>query len=656
MHQDQDPTTENPSRGSNLLRWLPIVLVVSVFLLLIVRRAWLCDDAYITFRTIDNFISGYRPTWNINERVQAFTHPLWMLLLSFFYYLTREIYLTSIFLSLAISLAVVVIFAARVSKSTLGAVLGIAVLGLSNAFVDYSTSGLENPLTHLILVIFFALYCSGKKPTARRLFWASFLVSLAGVNRPDTLLLYVLPLLYLLWELPDKRRGLLVLALGQTPLLIWLAFSTVYYGFPFPNTAYAKLGHGVPDSKILRQGFYYLLNSWQRDPITLTAIITGILVTGFRRNKSTAVGLGIVLYLLYVVKIGGDFMSGRFLSAPLLCAMAIIANIKPVLLHRREAWGLLPIAVLIGLLAPLPTYRVHQARFIDAHGIADEREFYYNSTGLLRNREFNTQPHHEGVLRGQAARKEAEEAGDRKVIYAGSLGFQGYYAGPMVHIIDHFGLGDPLLARLPSVRYPTWRMGHFERTVPQGYISSCYTTRNLIENPQLNEYYEALNLIVRGKLFSSERLSAIWKMNTGQYDHLVEADTYRYPKSIDITFNEKIKPENGITFTYSGLTINYKEPQIVDMLYIEMGSGIDYELIYYLRTKTLAAQSIKTISETVNPEIKELQRVQVPEAARRDGFDKIRIFPLTEMEDGHENNQYRLWRFEMIENYFEPPS
>ncbi len=46
------------------------------------------DDAYITLRTVDNFINGYGLTWNISERVQAYTHPLWMFLLSiyiFFY-------------------------------------------------------------------------------------------------------------------------------------------------------------------------------------------------------------------------------------------------------------------------------------------------------------------------------------------------------------------------------------------------------------------------------------------------------------------------------------------------------------------------------------------------------------------------------------------
>ena len=35
--------------------------------------AWLTEDAFITFRTVDNFINGYGLTWNTGERVQAYT-------------------------------------------------------------------------------------------------------------------------------------------------------------------------------------------------------------------------------------------------------------------------------------------------------------------------------------------------------------------------------------------------------------------------------------------------------------------------------------------------------------------------------------------------------------------------------------------------------
>ena len=61
-----------------------VILVggLSVFFLLLIRTAWLDDDAYITFRTIDNFLNGYGLRWNTINRVQAYTHPLWMMVIT----------------------------------------------------------------------------------------------------------------------------------------------------------------------------------------------------------------------------------------------------------------------------------------------------------------------------------------------------------------------------------------------------------------------------------------------------------------------------------------------------------------------------------------------------------------------------------------------
>ena len=57
-------------------------LAVLVFLFVVIRTAWLSDDAYITFRVVENFVHGFGPVYNLGERVQAYTHPLWFFLIS----------------------------------------------------------------------------------------------------------------------------------------------------------------------------------------------------------------------------------------------------------------------------------------------------------------------------------------------------------------------------------------------------------------------------------------------------------------------------------------------------------------------------------------------------------------------------------------------
>jgi arabinofuranosyltransferase len=57
------------------------------------------------------------------------------------------------------------------------------------------------------------------------------------------------------------------------------------------------------------------------------------------------------------------------------------------------------------------------------------------------------------------------------------------------------------------------------REVPAGYFETIQTGKNQIEDSNLALYYDALSLIIHEEIFTQERLSTIWKMNTGQYDH-----------------------------------------------------------------------------------------------------------------------------------------
>ena len=57
------------------------VLYFFIFTLAFVNTAWVTEDTFITFRAVDNFLAGYGPVWNVGERVQVYTHPLWYFLL-----------------------------------------------------------------------------------------------------------------------------------------------------------------------------------------------------------------------------------------------------------------------------------------------------------------------------------------------------------------------------------------------------------------------------------------------------------------------------------------------------------------------------------------------------------------------------------------------
>ncbi|MBK7455706.1 MAG: hypothetical protein IPJ46_18865 [Anaerolineales bacterium] len=78
------------------------------------------------------------------------------------------------------------------------------------------------------------------------------------------------------------------------------------------------------------------------------------------------------------------------------------------------------------------------------------------------------------------------------------------------------------MSRLEVVDYKPWRIGHFQRDLPNGYIDTIKIGKNKIKNPDLAQFYDKLKIIISGNLYSIERISTILEMNTGKYDYLIE--------------------------------------------------------------------------------------------------------------------------------------
>jgi arabinofuranosyltransferase len=530
------------------------ILIIGLLILFVVvglRTAWVCDDAYITFRTVNNFIAGDGLTWNPGERVQAYTHPLWMLVLSLCFWITHEEFITTIVVSLALSVTTLLLLAQRLAGSLVGAWLALLILTCSKAFTDFSTSGLENPLTHLLLALFLLVFLMFPF-TPRALFFLSLLASLGALSRMDLLLIYGPLLFYALLQL-RRRLGFYAVIWGGWPLIAWECFSLCYYGFLFPNTAYAKLNTGLDGAALAVQGVIYLRNSFQMDPLTLLVIASSVSVALLTRTgRNLAIAAGIILYLLYIVKIGGDFMTGRFLSAPLLVSLALLISFPSS--PRARMWfsvGVVgALAVGLGLPhSPLFSGASYGPPVVDDHGITDERAFYFQMLGLFPANPNRVLPRwSEGFdsytpwvqeltsFKVEVLQRWAEQEGPHHPVVltttTGAIGVLGFQAGRTAYIVDYYALSDPLLARLPSSVNPKLRIGHFGRCLPTGYVETLASHQNKLKDPNLARYYDQLSLITRGSLFEPQRWSAIWDLNTGHYDDLIQADRYRYPDQV----------------------------------------------------------------------------------------------------------------------------
>jgi arabinofuranosyltransferase len=503
-----------------------------------VVNAWCGDDPYITFRAIDNAVHGWGLVWNPYERVQVFTDPLWALLLTGVYALTGEAYFTTMFASVALSVAVVgvIAFATRERPWWTAAFAG-GLLVASKAYVDYSTSGLENPLTHLLVALFYTrlLFESASRPwTERRVVGLVAVASLVYLNRADAVLAVVPGLAWALW----RARGLgaraltRAVVLGGLPVAAWTTFSLVYYGFPFPNTAYAKLNGGRMLSWFHQNGVAYFANSLTVDRFTLpligATIVAGTWLATRRRDDRLALLplAGAAAYLVYTMRIGGDYMSGRLFALPLLLSVLALAYLVRTW-QAAAGVGLAGlVATLFGARPPIVSPGMYETIPVERTGIRDERGDYYVRSGLM----FVMGPSRANPGRARYPLDQAIRADVPQATIWGAIGYYGFSHGPQWFNVDNLGLSDPLLARLPG-RYidHAWGRGHLFRDLPAGYLESVEMNENRIVDPSLHEFFDHLRLVTTGPIWRWDRFKAIWAFNTGKYRPLLEQYAGRTP-------------------------------------------------------------------------------------------------------------------------------
>lgn len=523
-------------RAHRVSTWLLVASLVGLAFGL-VWTAWLCDDAFITFRSMDHFVNGRGLVWNEGERVQAFTNPLWLFLLAPFYAASGNVAWTAFALGWTMT-ALATLFIVRSAASRTAAAFGVLLLGTSKAFLEYSTSGLENPLLHVTLLGAVATFLGTSDPKARAGRVAAWTAA-AFLTRPDAVL-FTGTLCAASWLAAPGVATFTRMVIGWSPALLWEAFSIVYYGTWLPNTAIAKLGGDLPQDEVWSQGLAYLENSARWDPVTMLTIACAAGLALARPSKrhqggsERIVAGALILHLVYVVSVGGDFMSGRFLSGSFVVAVALLirrsmdvriggvaalAVVATAAFHPRSTW------------APRPDALAFETAG-DIHGISDERSVYFAYTGLVSKGKPIWGRFLDGMPYPPAEQaRERFEAGERVQRHT-QIGLTGFLAPHDLHIIDIFGLADPLLARLPltnSAGEPIfrhrihengrfWRVGHLRRGLPPGYVETVRTGEVRLGEPSLATFYEPIRAMTRLPLWSAERWRTLVAYHRGAYD------------------------------------------------------------------------------------------------------------------------------------------
>ena len=477
------------NKKSNLFLAFSLIIAIFVFL----KNAWVSDDSYILFRSIEQLFEGNGPIWNPHERVQVFTSPLWFWLLSFVRIFSSDVYLNAIMMSLFVwILTVFILNKLFINKTIL--LVSIFLFTASTAFFDYTSSGLENVLAYyfiaLYLLNYIRLFSLGAESMKKRIKIVFLLFGVIICVRHDLAVLLLPSTIYVmrtrLQSFPPKKWIIIVLA-ALSPFVLWSLFSLLYYGFPFPNTAYAKLNTGIDKIEIFKQGAKYFFSSLRFDTITL--VVIGIsLILSFTNSTGSHLkylGYGIIFNLLYIAYVGGDFMQGRFLSYAYMVSVILLLLLldkNPRFKVKPAVWLAIVLYLLLYPHTPfnsLLNYRNPQI----VMGIADERGFYFRNTSLFRyfvtHRKSEVFPSHPWSFEGLQFKKHSDII---RVFQA--IGFYGYWSGTNKIIVDPYALSNPLLARMPVRKQ--WRVGHYPRDIPGGYIESIINNNEVIADKQIN--------------------------------------------------------------------------------------------------------------------------------------------------------------------------
>ncbi len=317
------------------------VIALIVFIFLLIRTAWVSQYAYVNFRIVENFTHGYGLTFNPGERALPISQPAWPAFLGIVYAAaTNGIHLPSFNLLYGITLLIQMTFSILAlsillrnpGERSFGVIVALMFLFVSKSFIEYSTSGLENPLVHLLLAIFFVTYQRLGRAEDHRIrkdLSSLFLLGSAIIAVQWQWGALVGPVMIAAGRRKRNRQHakfasyLSIALLGPYYLLTYVSTGTFV-----PLQVLARLRAGVGLGRLVRQGLMYFMNMLDFDPLSILCIGFAILGCWHFRKKSMYPFLGgLLLSAALIILLGGDSLGGRYFSPVVLTSAFLISQL-----------------------------------------------------------------------------------------------------------------------------------------------------------------------------------------------------------------------------------------------------------------------------------------------------------------------------------------
>jgi hypothetical protein len=326
------------------------------------RYDFITDDAYISFVYARNFARSGQMVYNLGmDPVEGYTNFLWTFLLGVLMKFgwqpesSARVLLPVFAIGTMCCAAVLMRWAREGERYALVDVMPAALLAGSAGYACWASGGLETQLFTLLTTAGVMTYALSTTQGSRLLMASGVLLAGAAMTRPEGLFVTGAIGLHRLGYKALVERSMRPTRdelLGAAAFLVvwapWFVWRWNFYGYPFPNTYYVKAADASPDYKrrLFELGLYYLKRWDDQTHVVwgLPLILPGLLAQ--RRGRRLFLGTLLVplaaLYLLYVARVGGDFIGLHRFIMPVFVWAAIGAGLGVWALSEwlagRERW------------------------------------------------------------------------------------------------------------------------------------------------------------------------------------------------------------------------------------------------------------------------------------------------------------------------------
>ncbi|NUM55052.1 MAG: hypothetical protein HUU46_15510 [Candidatus Hydrogenedentes bacterium] len=386
-------------RGYHLVLVAAIAGAVVVTLnLILVTTTRGNDDAGILWNYARNVVDGHGLVYRPGEYVEGYSSLAYVLLLALGLWAVRNvgallsvhvdpsaIYWISLGLNFAAWMAVIAIifkFVKEELNETAAAVIAL-LLGVCPAIAFWVASGMDTPYAMLSQVLIWVGVVrlerrAGTKDERGAMVWLAAAMIFSLVTRAEGFLWPVLALAWLLWRRP--RQAVVLGAVFGAFALCFISWRLWYYGYPLPNTYYAKLTGSLTER--LHSAWYLQARQVIFDAgflITVAAVIAGIVgrldsMIRFTQTRALIATdfeiLAALAWIAYFQYVGGDVYFERPMLVLIPLGLVIAAR---VLFPSLKSAGSAALAVLVAfavIVYPLWGYYRPRAEKFQGDGLA----------------------------------------------------------------------------------------------------------------------------------------------------------------------------------------------------------------------------------------------------------------------------------------------